>query len=47
MLPIGRNISQDEVRAIADGRVMTGEMALAFKLVDATGTFEDAVDKAQ
>ncbi|HPD78004.1 MAG TPA: signal peptide peptidase SppA [Spirochaetota bacterium] len=44
---IGRNISQDEVRAIADGRVMTGEMALAFKLVDATGTFEDAVDKAR
>jgi protease-4 len=38
----GRGIPEDSVRAIADGRIMTGRQALAFGLVDTLGTFEDA-----
>ena len=37
-----REIPEDSVRALADGRVMTGRQALAYGLVDTLGTFEDA-----
>ncbi|MEE8340949.1 MAG: signal peptide peptidase SppA [Candidatus Neomarinimicrobiota bacterium] len=39
----GRNISIDEVRKIADGRIFTGNQALALNLIDTIGTFEDAI----
>jgi len=37
-----RKITEDSVRAFADGRIMTGRQALAYGLVDTLGTFEDA-----
>ncbi len=37
-----RKIPEDSVRAFADGRIMTGRQALALRLVDTLGTFEDA-----
>jgi protease-4 len=39
----GRGLKVDEIRPIADGRVITGEEALARKLVDKLGNFYDAV----
>lgn len=36
-------ISQEDVARLADGRVFTGEQALALKLVDRLGTLHDAV----
>ncbi len=42
----GRRIPQAEVARIADGRVFTGEQALALKLVDELGTIDDAVRSA-
>jgi len=42
----GRKLPEDEVRRIADGRVLSGEQALALKLVDRLGTFQDAIDEA-
>ena len=44
---LGRNMDQTEIRPIADGRIFDGETALQLKLVDAVGTFEDAVDRAR
>ena len=44
---LGRNQNQSEIEPYADGRVMNGETALKYKLIDAVGTFEDAVDKAR
>lgn len=41
-----RNIPEDDVRKFADGRIIMGEKALALKLVDQLGNFEDAVTKA-
>jgi protease-4 len=38
----GRNLSHDTVRSFADGRVFTGQQALALGLVDKLGTEEDA-----
>ncbi|MEM9946237.1 MAG: signal peptide peptidase SppA [Cyanobacteria bacterium P01_D01_bin.36] len=38
----GRNLAEDKVREFADGRVFTGEQALAFGMVDRLGTEEDA-----
>jgi protease-4 len=38
----GRNLTEEDVRAFADGRVFTGEQALALGLVDRLGTEEDA-----
>jgi protease IV len=38
----GRNLSPATVRSFADGRVFTGEQALALGLVDRLGTEEDA-----
>ena len=42
----GRNLSEAEVRELADGRIYTGRQALANGLVDALGNLQDAIDKA-
>ncbi|HTP66704.1 MAG TPA: signal peptide peptidase SppA [Geobacteraceae bacterium] len=42
----GRRLPVDEVRKIADGRIFTGEQALALKLIDKVGTLQDAVEEA-
>ena len=42
----GRHLSPDQVEAIAQGRVWTGERALRNGLVDRLGTIQDAVDCA-
>jgi protease-4 len=42
----GRKLPEEEVRKIADGRIFTGEQALALKLVDRLGTLQDAIDEA-
>ena len=39
----GRNLSVEEVRKFADGRVFTGNQALAMSLIDTIGTFDDAI----
>jgi protease-4 len=38
-----RRMSPEKVRALADGRVFTGEQAVNLGLVDTIGTFEDAI----
>jgi protease IV len=43
---LARNLPEDRVREVADGRIIMGEKALALKLVDQLGNFEDAVAKA-
>ena len=40
----GRNMPIDSIKAIAEGRVGTGEMALNIGLVDELGGIEDAID---
>ncbi len=40
----GRKMSVEEVKAFADGRVMTGAQALRLGLVDALGGYDDAVE---
>jgi protease-4 len=42
----GRRLPVDEIRKIADGRIFTGEQALALKLVDRIGTLQDAIEEA-
>lgn len=42
----GRALPEEEVRAIADGRVITGAEALELGLVDELGNFHDAVHAA-
>jgi protease-4 len=42
----GRKLPIDEVRKIADGRILTGEQALTLKLVDRLGTLQDAIEEA-
>jgi protease-4 len=42
----GRELPEDKVREVADGRVITGEDALALGLVDEMGNFRDAVSAA-
>lgn len=42
----GRKLPVDEVRRIADGRVLSGEQAKALKLVDKLGNLPDAVEEA-
>jgi len=42
----GRNLSEEAVRQFADGRVFTGEQALALGVVDQLGSEEDARRKA-
>lgn len=42
----GRRLSVEEVKKIADGRILSGEQALALKLVDRLGNLQDAIDEA-
>lgn len=42
----GRKLPVEEVRKIADGRVLSGEQAKAFKLVDKLGNLQDAIEEA-
>jgi protease-4 len=42
----GRGMAQDSVKAIAEGRVWTGEQALKIGLVDKLGNLDDAVEAA-
>ncbi|AJE03633.1 signal peptide peptidase SppA [Geobacter pickeringii] len=42
----GRKLPVEKVRALADGRVYTGEQALSLHLVDRLGTLQDAVMEA-
>ncbi|UNC93693.1 signal peptide peptidase SppA [Candidatus Contubernalis alkaliaceticus] len=42
----GRNMSKEQVLALADGRVFTGRQALELGLVDELGNIYDAVDRA-
>ncbi|TFH42243.1 MAG: signal peptide peptidase SppA, partial [ANME-2 cluster archaeon] len=39
-------MSQEDVKALADGRVYTGQRAVELGLVDETGNFYDAIDIA-
>lgn len=40
----GRAMKFDDVKAIADGRVWTGEQALSLKLIDQLGDFQSAIE---
>lgn len=40
----GRNLSVQEVKLLADGRVFTGRQALELKMVDQLGGLQDAID---
>ncbi|MBN1220678.1 MAG: signal peptide peptidase SppA [Anaerolineae bacterium] len=42
----GRQMSEDEVRQIADGRICTGKQAQEMGLVDELGYLPDAIDRA-
>ncbi len=42
----GRKLPLEDVRKIADGRVLSGEQAKALKLVDKLGNLQDAIDEA-
>ncbi len=43
-----RQLPEEQLRAgVADGRIVSGQMALQEKLIDATGQFDDAVAKAR
>lgn len=42
----GRKLPVAQVAAIADGRIFTGEQALAEKLIDRIGTLQDAIEEA-
>ena len=39
-----RNLSEEEVRLFADGRIMTGKQALEFKLIDEFGGLEKTIE---
>ncbi|MEE9205217.1 MAG: signal peptide peptidase SppA [Nitrospirales bacterium] len=41
------NLSGDQVRKLADGRIYTGEQAMALGLVDSLGYLEDAIELAK
>lgn len=42
----GRKLPIEDVRKIADGRILSGEQAMAYKLVDRLGTLQDAIEEA-
>lgn len=42
----GRKLPIEDVRKIADGRILSGEQAMALKLVDRLGTLQDAIEEA-
>ena len=39
----GRKMKVDEIRAVADGKVWTGDQAMGLKLIDQEGDFESVV----
>lgn len=41
-----RNMAEEDVRKLADGRIFTGQEAVALGLVDRIGTYQDAVEEA-
>lgn len=41
-----RNLPQEQVKKVADGRIIMGEKALELKLIDQIGNYQDALDKA-
>ncbi|NLI32097.1 MAG: signal peptide peptidase SppA [Deltaproteobacteria bacterium] len=43
---MGRSLPEEEVRQIADGRIIMGQTALKLGLIDELGNFEDAVNIA-
>lgn len=43
----GRDLSPQEVRAVADGRIFSGQQAEELGLVDELGGFDDAIDAAR
>lgn len=43
----GKKITEEKLREVADGRVLTGEKAKELGLVDEIGGLEDAIDKAK
>jgi len=42
----GRRLPVEDIKNIADGRIFTGEQALALKLIDRIGTLQDAIEEA-
>lgn len=42
----GRKLPLEDVRKIADGRILSGEQAVGYKLVDRLGTLQDAIEEA-
>lgn len=42
----GRNLPEEKVREVADGRIIMGQKAQELGLVDELGNFQDAVDSA-
>jgi protease-4 len=42
----GRKLPVEEVRKIADGRILSGEQAMGMKLVDRLGSLQDAIEEA-
>ena len=42
----GRGLDEADVRAVADGRIVSGRQAIALGLVDAVGDLDDAIHKA-
>ncbi|MBI5656975.1 MAG: signal peptide peptidase SppA [Geobacter sp.] len=42
----GRRLPVGQVQAIADGRIFSGEQAMALKLVDRLGSLQDAIEEA-
>jgi protease-4 len=42
----GRKLPLEEISKIADGRILTGEQALALRLIDKIGTLQDAIEEA-
>jgi protease-4 len=42
----GRDMTEEEVRAMADGRICSGQQAQQMKLVDSLGYLPDAIDRA-
>ncbi|MBW1917816.1 MAG: signal peptide peptidase SppA [Deltaproteobacteria bacterium] len=42
----GRNLPVEKVRAVADGRIFTGEEAKKLKMIDEFGNLQDAIERA-
>lgn len=42
----GRRLPLEQVRRIADGRILSGQQALGVRLVDRLGTLQDAIEEA-